>query len=348
MAQKGRGVHITSFAPAEASPAELDACFSLERTAAAVDRPDEPAPSREAAIARLTRASAPDRRRLHWLVRSAASSEPIGIAYLMLLGDQSSDLAAFDITVHPDHRRRGVGTAMLREVAAAARDRDALLMEGLTDGSTGQAWASALGFRVAQRTISLTLDVATVDQARWRVPEAPGYRLACWTGSTPDELLDSYSRARNAISEAPHGDMSFTEPEWTPERVRAEEAVAAARGCELRVVVALHESSSEVAGLTYLEVHRHQPELAIQQDTAVLATHRGNGLGACIKAANLVRLTADRPQVTHVRTSNAADNAHMLRVNRQMGFAMEVATEIREARLADLATRLGLAVGSLR
>jgi hypothetical protein len=38
----------------------------------------------------------------------------------------------------------------------------------------------------------------------------------------------------------------------------------------------------------------------------------------------------------------------MLRVNRQMGFAAELATEIREARLADLATRLGLAVSSLR
>jgi mycothiol synthase len=348
MAQKGRGVHITSFAPADASSAELDACFRLEHAATAVDRPDEPKPSRDAAIARLTRPPAADRRRLHWLARSAATGELTGIAQLMLLGEQPSDLAAFDITVHPEYRRHGVGTALLREVASAASDRHALLMEGISDGSAGQAWASAQGFRVAQRTISLTLDLATVDRACWRVPVSPGYRLACWTGSSPDELLDSYARVRNAISEAPHGDMSFTEPEWTPERVRAEEAVAHARGCELRVVVAVHESSAEVAGLTYLEVHRHRPELAIQQDTAVMAMHRGHGLGAWMKAANLTRLTADHPQVTHVRTSNAADNAHMLRVNRQVGFTAEVATEIREARVADLATRLGLTVSGVR
>ncbi len=121
-----------------------------------------------------------------------------------------------------------------------------------------------------------------------------------------------------------------------------ERAIARARGCEIRVVVAVHEQSAKVAGLTYLEVYRHQPDLAIQQDTAVVPEHRGHGLGIWMKAANLQRLTADHPLVTHVQTSNAADNEHMLRVNRQVGFAGEVATEIREARVADLCGRLWL------
>jgi hypothetical protein len=38
----------------------------------------------------------------------------------------------------------------------------------------------------------------------------------------------------------------------------------------------------------------------------------------------------------------AADNEHMLRVNRQLGFAVDLATQIRQAPLADLAARLGL------
>jgi mycothiol synthase len=332
---------ITAFEPAGASPAELEECFLLEQAAAAVDRPAEPAPSRESTFARLTRTSAPDRRRHYWLAR-AETGRLTGIAYLMLLGDQPSDLAAIDITVHPQQRRRGAGTALLREVVTAASGRHALLIEGISDGSAGQAWADAEGFVVAQRTVQLTVELATVDPRRWRVPSAPGYRLARWTGCTPADLLDSYAAARNAIAEAPHGEMSFTEPEWTSERVRDEEATARRRGCELRVVTAVHESSAEVAGFTYLEVYRHQPDLAIQQDTAVLARHRGHGLGASMKAANLEWLTADRPVVTQVRTSNAADNVHMLRVNRQVGFASEVATEIREARLVDLAGRLGL------
>ena len=336
---------IAVFAPGEASPADLEEWVLLEQAAASVDHPAEPAPSRESAIARLTRPPAPGRRRLYWLAREArdargaATGQLTGIADLLLVGEQPSDLAAFDITVHPEHRRRGVAAALLREVVSAASARDALLIEGIADGSAGQAWADAQGFAVAQRTLQLTIDLVTVDRARWHVPTAPGYRLVYWTGRTPAELLASYAAARNAIAEAPRGETSFTEPEWTPERVRDEEATARARGCELRVVAAVHEQSAEVAGLTYLEVYRHQPGLAIQQDTAVLAKHRGHGLGALIKAANLERLAADHPLATQVRTSNAADNTHMLRVNRQVGFANEVVTEIREARIADLSSR---------
>ena len=337
---------IAAFAAAEASPAELEECFLLEQAAAVVDHPGEPAPSRESTLARLTRTPAPGRRRLCWLAREPRDADGVttgqltGIANLMLEGEQAFDLAGFDLTVHPEHRRRGVAAALLREVVSAAAARQTLLVEGITDGSAGQAWVAAQGFGVAQRTLQLTIDLSTVDRTRWRVPGSPGYQLAHWTGSTPAELLDSYAAARNAIAEAPRGDMTFTEPAWTPERVRDEEDTARARACELRVVAAVHEESAEVAGLTYLEVYRHQPALAIQQDTAVLARHRGHGLGAWMKAANLIRLTADHPLVTRVRTSNAADNTHMLRVNRQVGFADEVATEIREAKVAHLASRL--------
>jgi GNAT superfamily N-acetyltransferase len=161
-----------------------------------------------------------------------------------------------------------------------------------------------------------------------------------WTGSIPDSLLISYAAARNAIREAPRGGLSFAEPEWTPSRVRAEEGTAVARDCQLRAAVAVTEDAAQVAGLTYLEVYRSRPELAVQQDTAVLAGHRGHGLGVWLKAANLIGLTADHPAVTRVTTSNAADNEHMLRVNQALGFVTEARTEIREARLPELTTRL--------
>ena len=259
----------------------------------------------------------------------------------MLLGDQPSDFAAIDLTVHPRCRRRGIGSALLTELAAAASGRCSLLIQGLTEGSPGQAWAAAHGFTVAQRTVVLTIDMTSVDRARWCVPAPSGYRLVHWTGSAPDDLLRSYAAARNAIAEAPHGKMSFTEPEWTPLRVRAAEAAARSRSCELWVIAAVHEQSAQVVGLTYLEVDQHSPELAVQQDTAVLRAHRGHGIGAWMKAANLQQLAARRPQVRQVRTSNAADNEHMLRVNRQVGLVVQMATENRQASVTDLATRLG-------
>jgi RimJ/RimL family protein N-acetyltransferase len=180
----------------------------------------------------------------------------------------------------------------------------------------------------------------SADPARWQAPAAAGYRLAEWTGRVPAELLLSYAAARNAIREAPRDGLSFTEPEWTAQRVRDEEDTAVARGCELRVVAAIHQRTGQVAGLTCLEVYQHRPELAVQQDTAVVQAHRGHGLGVSMKAANLRRLTAARPEVTAVITSNAADNEHMLRVNQQVGFQPSARSEIREAPLPELAARL--------
>ena len=333
-------MHFAAFDALSASPADLDACFRLHQAAAAVDRPADPAPVRSAYVARFTRTPVPGRRYLDWLARRARTGELAGIASLMLLGDQPSDLAAIDVTVHPRCRRRGIGSALLTEVAEAASDRCSLLIQGLAEGSPGQAWAAAHGFTVAQRTVVLAVDMTSVDRKRWCVPAPPGYRLAHWTGSAPDDLLKSYAAARNAIAEAPHGELSFTEPEWTPLRVRAAEAAAHSGNCELWVIAAVHERSAQVVGLTYLEVDQYSPELAIQQDTAVLRAHRGHGIGAWMKAANLQLLAARRPEVKKVRTSNAADNKHMLRVNRQVGLVVQMSTENRQARLTDLATRL--------
>lgn len=334
-------MRVTLFDPDGATAAELDEYVRVELAASRFDQQAEPAPTPDSLLARLTRVPLPGRRYLHWTASTSPGGQVAAVAYLNLVGDQYADLAGIQVTVHPAWRRRGLATALLGEIAVAAAGRKCLLIEGLIDGSPGQAWAEELGFAVVQQTVQLSLDLAGVDRGRWQVPAAAGYRLAHWTGSAPDQLLGSYAAARNAIREAPHGSLSFTEPEWTPQRVRDEEATAQARHCELRVVAAVHEPTAEVAGLTYLEVFRSRPELAVQQDTAVLPAHRGHRLGVWMKAANLSRLTADHPRISRVTTSNAADNEHMLRVNQQVGFKPDVRTEVREAELTLLAVRLG-------
>ena len=335
-------MQVEQFDPLTATAAELDECVSVEHAASEPDQAAGPAQTRQSLLARLTRVPLPGRRYLHWTASTRPGGPVGGVAWLVLEGNQPTDLAAIDVTVHPGFRREGMGTALLREIAGAASDRQCLLAEGLIDGSAGQAWAASLGFAVVQQTVLLGLDVTTADRDRWQVTAPPGYRLAEWTGSTPAGLLGSYAVARDAIREAPHGEMSFTEPSWTPDRVRDEEATARARECELRVATAIHEPTGVIAGLTYLEVYQARPGVAVQQDTAVLAAHRGHGLGIWLKAANLRRLVADHPAVTLVTTSNAADNVHMLRVNEKAGFLVTARTEIREAELGALRTRLGL------
>jgi hypothetical protein len=57
-----------------------------------------------------------------------------------------------------------------------------------------------------------------------------------------------------------------------------------------------------------------------QGDTAVLAGHRGHGLGLSIKATMAKNLVAAHPDLRYVTTTVADTNLHMLRVNELLGW----------------------------
>jgi mycothiol synthase len=328
---EGPALFVTQFFPASASAADFEQYFQVDRAAHRLDCPGDPPRTQSAVIDRLTRPVPADRSVADWIARTA-SGLITGTGFMITLGAQNPRLAGIEIAVHPDYRRRGVGTSLLLSMAAeaAAGGISTLVVEGLAAGGPGAAFASVHGFAVAERTARQRLDMISADQSRWHVPVAPGYRLVRWIDAAPDDLLVSYASARNAISNRPHGETSFVDQEWTPERVRSDESTARASR-QTRVVAAVHEGTSEVVGLTLLEVYHERPDMAVQQDTAVVPSHRGMRLGVSIKAANLVWLTADHPRVTVVQTSTAADNSYMLHVNEQVGFTVDLETETREA-----------------
>jgi mycothiol synthase len=115
----------------------------------------------------------------------------------------------------------------------------------------------------------------------------------------------------------------------------------AAAGQELRVVVAVHEDSGEVAGITELTVRPTAPDQAQQMDTAVRKEHRGRGLGRAIKAEMMRRLVADRPGLARVSTTTASDNVHMIGVNHSIGYVDARGVAHWETSLDELVARLG-------
>ncbi|MEN8151804.1 MAG: GNAT family N-acetyltransferase, partial [Planctomycetota bacterium] len=54
--------------------------------------------------------------------------------------------------------------------------------------------------------------------------------------------------------------------------------------------------------------------------TGVRPPYRGRGLGKWLKAANLLRVRREFPQVTVVLTDNATTNEAMLSINKRLGF----------------------------
>ena len=86
------------------------------------------------------------------------------------------------------------------------------------------------------------------------------------------------------------------------------------------IVLALHEQSGEVAGLTEVVVPAQHPTRADQYDTIVVQEHRGYGIDRAIKARMLLELRSAEPELIEVQTWNAQANEAMLKVNAELGY----------------------------
>ncbi|WP_018347519.1 GNAT family N-acetyltransferase [Longispora albida] len=308
---------VESFDPHAAPEADYDAHYRLRAATTAADAPQFPPPPRAMMDALLREQPSWPGRYQFWVARSG-EGELIGLSWLGELESPNEQLAAICVNVHPAHRDRGIGSALLAPPVRAAElaGRPRLLTPCVNEASPGPAWVRHRGFQQAYRHHVQLLELGTQPAPS---AVAAGYRLETWTGSAPDELLESYAAARRAIDDAPHHQMSYRSPRWTGSKVRDHEATRREAGLAHLVVAAVHEATGAVAGHTIVNIREGVPT-AQQDDTAVLAAHRGHGLGLAMKTAMLARLTAEYPQAERVHTANASDNEAMLRINRALGF----------------------------
>lgn len=299
---------------------DLDEHYELQRAVSLADYPHAPPPSRQVVLARLLDPDVDLGERLLWTARADGRLAGCFLAQLPVDGNEHLSLAR--LVVHPSLRRQGIGTALLRTGAAALRDRGREVVEvsQVESNSPGFRFVTARGFRTVNKSVLQTLEFAEVDPVIWDVVPPAGYRLVRWVGHAPDDLVESYVRARHAIGDAPPGQSAFRVPHWTVDRVRRMEAGYRAHGIERRVVAAV-SPAGDVVGITELDLQPHRPELAAQRDTAVLAAHRGLGLGQAMKALMLRWITADKAGLRRVWTSTAIANQHMADVNHRLGFA---------------------------
>jgi GNAT superfamily N-acetyltransferase len=319
-------IDIEGFEPRTA-PDELVATAHAVVTAAyAADAPDDEPPTLAAFTSDL-RHRPSFLRWPHWLA-CLDDGEPVGVARLELSDLPDNRLfAELDIDVAPAARRRGVGSALLAEVlaAAAADGRTLPTAYALLDGA-GPAFLGAHGFTFRQRERRSRLMTADVDRrllADWidRAAErADDYSLVTWSGPCPEEHLAGYARVSEVMNTAPLDDIEFEDMVITPKRVRAVEATLPARGIEPWTVCARHDPSGELVGFTELRYYHHRPARAEQSDTGVDPAHRRRGLGRWLKAVNLLRLLDSHPEVEAVSTWNAESNDSMLNLNVAMGF----------------------------
>jgi GNAT superfamily N-acetyltransferase len=253
-----------------------------------------------------------------------ADGTVLGYATCAMRDHDNTHAVEVGLRVAPTHRRRGVGTALLtwaRQVAADEGRR--LLTGGTLRGADGAAFCTAVGAEealVLERNLSVVADVRDEVLA---TPVDEAYELLRFTGTCPDELLDGYAVVKASMNDAPQQSLEWEDEVWDAQHVRDYLAAYAARRRTVLVVVARHRATGELAALTEVAVNDLSPRRAEQEDTIVVAAHRGHGLGLAVKA-DLVRwLRAEHPEVAEVETWNADDNRWMLSVNRALGYTTQ-------------------------
>jgi RimJ/RimL family protein N-acetyltransferase len=317
-------MHLQRFDLA-AGDALVGACYEIYLAGHPVDDPYGPPKSAAFFTGWLTVGWSTDPQEL-WLARDAA-----GVLrgwYLLELPQQENQhLAGVWPTVHPDHRRAGLGTTLVRHAAGQARESGRTVLNGwVRVGSPGSAFASAIGGRPGLLSTGRVLRLTGMPAGRLAAlraraePPARGYALLSWDGPAPDDLVSGLAAVHaSGMADLPR-DPGQEAEHWDEARVRLLEDRAAAQGQRWYTVAARSLATGELAGFTQVAVDPATPSWGFQLLTAVSRPHRGHRLGLLVKVAMLELLTEREPQLTKIITGNADVNEHMIAINAELGF----------------------------
>jgi GNAT superfamily N-acetyltransferase len=248
----------------------------------------------------------------------------VGVATLTLPLSDNTHVGYGGVSVAPEHRRAGVGSALLDKAEECIRraGRRVAVFEvaypAEAEDWSGTAFATARGYSMALHEAHQVLDLpAAIDLD---VPARDGYRVVSWLDRCPDEWAEAYSELMSRFNtEAPTGDLDVEPNAWTVERLRETEADMAARGKRFFVSAGV-SPDGELVGYTEIGAPADNPD-GYQGETLVDPAHRGHGLGLALKAANLRQMVAELPGRGRVHTFVSPANDAMNAVNRTLGFA---------------------------
>jgi GNAT superfamily N-acetyltransferase len=313
---------VREWDPRAASPGEVTSLVETLNAVLSADLPDDPR-WQDVQVRDYMAETMPGERRISWVAEDdrlpEGESRVFAHVSILLLGD----IGVLEVFVHPDLRRRGLGRQL---VAVAARRA---YLEGFSSigveviGATPAiAFYEALGFEKEYVETRSVLALSKVDWealSRMAGGISDGYRVEYHPGGPPEELLEAYSQAKLEAQDE-DDDLDLAPRSSDPQRLRDSLNTLHKRGLKPYIVLAIHEASGVVAGLTEVVVPAQHPERADQYDTIVVRAHRGYGIDRAIKARMLFELRTAEPGLLEVQTWNAQNNESMLKVNAELGY----------------------------
>lgn len=262
-----------------------------------------------------------------WLARE--HNRLVGMAAAFYPRRENTVAAGVRGGVHPAHRGRGIGRALLQRVrASSADDGRTKIYSGTKEGTVGEQAMAALGFEPIHTYAISHLDLHGGDRARWdrlydeAAATSSDYELVRIVGRTPQEQVEDVVALFAAINDAPRTDPDAEPDTWDAERVRAYDAAMEARRQTVYRVMARHRATGAWAGHTVLCIDEFDPVVGHQEDTSVVGDHRGHRLGLRLKIEMLRWIAEERPEVRTTETWNSVENHHMLAVNELLGTSV--------------------------
>jgi GNAT superfamily N-acetyltransferase len=259
--------------------------------------------------------------------------ELVGVATIWLPMSDNTSMVWHDVQVHPAHRRRAAGSALVERIVHRAGEEGRptlvtdLMVPPESEDHPYRRFAERHGFRLSNTEIIRHLQLPVAEdvlgrqaehaRARWEGE----YRLETHVGGVPPELQPSLCAVMNQLAvDAPTGDIDFEEETLTPERYEEYLALFRRQGRVRLTTVAVHEATGDVVAYTDLMLPSGAPSVAWQWGTLVHKAHRGRRLGMAVKVENLRRLQGDHPERQRVVTGNDDTNAWMVSINEDLGF----------------------------
>jgi GNAT superfamily N-acetyltransferase len=274
-------------------------------------------------------------RRFLQLAASEQGGPVLGVGVMECTMLDNRHAAEVTIAVHPAHRRRGCGTAIVEEMTrlAAAEGRTVLnsvvdLPVAVAGSHPSTPFARRVGFTATlqgnTRYLFVPLAAAKMDELQGIVAsarDARDYRTLTFEAPWPSAHVDDHCELMRRMStDEPAGDGAREEEVWNARRLAEDEELLRARGVWKLAAVAQHVQTGRLVAFSELLLAPDAPGEAWQMATLVHPEHRGHRLGLAVKLANLEALAAAAPLVRRIMTGNATVNAPMIAVNDLMGF----------------------------
>jgi GNAT superfamily N-acetyltransferase len=215
------------------------------------------------------------------------------------------------VTVLPEHRRRGVGSALYRAVSAwtvgsGVRELEAPVLDNDSDSL---AVAQARGFVEERRELGVLLRLSEIDPRPVEPPD--GVEIVTWA-QRPELARGLYEVACEALPDIPGAEDDAVEPfaDWL-----AHEMQGSGDRPDATFVAVVGD---EVVGYAKFSLTAAQPTTAHHDLCGVKRAWRGLGVARALKAAQINWALANGYRELHTR--NEQRNEPIRRLNAHFGY----------------------------